>query len=43
MTEKLAKKLDKKPAKKVATKAAPTDRDELVSSMEPMLINLTHA
>ncbi|WP_210191582.1 MULTISPECIES: Fic family protein [Rhodomicrobium] len=39
MTEKLAKKLDKKPAKKLATKAAPTDRDELVSSMEPMLIS----
>lgn len=39
MTEKLAKKLDKKPAKKVAAKAAPTDRDELVSSMEPMLIS----
>ena len=39
MTEKLAKKLDKKPAEKVATKAAPTDRDELVSSMEPMLIS----
>ena len=39
MTEKLAKKLDKKPAKRQTVKAAVADRDELVSSMEPMLIS----
>ena len=39
MTEKLAKKLEKKPAKGQAVKAAPADRGELVSSMEPMLIS----